>query len=73
MESVDLTGKTIIPFCTSGSSGVGSSAFNLQKLTGESTVWLDAKRISNGSSAEEIRAWVLRSLQSCLTLCDPMD
>ena len=58
MESVDLTGKTIIPFCTSGSSGVGSSAFNLQKLTGESTVWLDAKRISNGSSAEEIRAWV---------------
>ena len=58
MESVDLTGKTIIPFCTSGSSGVGSSAFNLQKPTGESTVWLDAKRISNGSSAEEIRAWV---------------
>ena len=57
MESVDLTGKTIIPFCTSGSSGVGSSAFNLQKLTGESTVWLEAKRISNGSSAEEIRAW----------------
>ena len=57
MESVDLSGKTIIPFCTSGSSGVGSSAFNLQKLTGESTVWLDAKRISNGSSAEEIRAW----------------
>ena len=57
MESVDLSGKTIIPFCTSGSSGVGSSASNLQKLTGESTVWLDAKRISNGSSAEEIRSW----------------
>ena len=57
MENVDLTGKTIIPFCTSGSSGAGSSASNLQKLTGGSTVWLDAKRISNGSSAEEIRAW----------------
>ena len=57
MESVDLSGKTIIPFCTSGSSGVGSSASNLQKMTGESTVWLDAKRISNGSGAEEIRAW----------------
>ena len=38
MESVDLSGKTIIPFCTSGSSGVGSSAFNLQKLTAESAV-----------------------------------
>ena len=57
MESVDLTGKTIIPFCTSGSSGAGSSASNLQKLTGESVVWLEAKRISNGSSAEEIQAW----------------
>ena len=57
MESVDLSGKTIIPFCTSGSSGVGSSASSLQKLTGESTVWLKAKRISNGSSAEKIRAW----------------
>ena len=57
VESADLSGKTIIPFCTSGSSGVGSSASSLQKLTGESTVWLDAKRISNGSGAEEISAW----------------
>ena len=57
VESVDLAGKTLIPFCTSGSSGAGSSAANLQKLTDESTVWLDAKRISNGSGAEEIRAW----------------
>ena len=56
-ENADLSGKTIIPFCTSGSSGVGSSASNLQKLTGENTVWLEAKRISNGSRAEEIRAW----------------
>ena len=57
VESADLSGKTIIPFCTSGSSGAGSSASNLQKLTDENTVWLDAKRIGNGSGAEEIRAW----------------
>lgn len=57
VESVDLSGKTVIPFCTSGSSGVGSSANNLQKQASESSVWLDAKRISNGSNAEEIRAW----------------
>lgn len=57
VEGVDLSGKTVIPFCTSGSSGVGSSATNLQKQASESSVWLDAKRISNGSSAEEIRAW----------------
>ena len=36
---------------------MGSSASSLQKLTSESAAWLDAKRISNGSSADEIRAW----------------
>ena len=57
MESVDLSGKTIIPFFTSGSSGVGSSVVNLQKLADETAVWQEAKRISNGSTAEEIREW----------------
>ena len=57
MESVDLSGKTVIPFCTSGSSSAGSSATNLQKQASEGSVWLDAKRISNGSNVEEIRAW----------------
>ena len=57
MESVDLSGKTIIPFFTSGSSGVGSSVANLQKLADETAVWQEAKRISNGSTAEEIREW----------------
>ena len=57
MESVDLSGKTIIPFFTSGSSGVGSSVVNLQKLADETAVWQEAKRISNRSTAEEIREW----------------
>ena len=57
VESVDLSGKTVIPFCTSGSSGAGSSATNLQKQASEGSVWLNTKRISNGSNAEEIRAW----------------
>ena len=57
MESMDLSGKTIIPFFTSGSSGVGSSVANLQKLADETAVWQEAKRISNGSTAEEIREW----------------
>ncbi len=59
LESVDVSGKTIIPFCTSASSGAGSSAKNLQTLTDETTVWLEVKRINNRSSAEEIRAWAL--------------
>jgi len=59
LESVDVSGKTIIPFCTSASSSAGSSARNLQTLTDEATVWLEVKRIDNRSTAEEIRAWAL--------------
>ena len=58
VESVDLSGKTVIPFCTSGSSGAGSSAVNLQKLGSETAVWLDAKRFNNGSTKEDVYAWV---------------
>ena len=63
VESVDLSGKTVIPFCTSGSSGVGSSAVNLAALTDGTSVWLDATRLSNGSDEETIRAWA-RSLKT---------
>ena len=58
VESVDLSGKTVIPFCTSGSSGAGSSAVNLQKLGSETATWLDAKRFNNGSTKEDVYAWV---------------
>ena len=58
VESMDLSGKTVIPFCTSGSSGAGSSAVNLQKLGSETAVWLEAKRFSNGSTKEDVYAWV---------------
>ena len=57
VESYDLTGKTIIPFCTSGSSGIGSSAANLQKSADEAK-WLDGKRFGSSVSEAELRAWV---------------
>ena len=59
MESIDVSGKTIVPFCTSMSSGAGSSAANLAKLTGDTTVWMNVTRISNNSTAEEIRVWAV--------------
>ena len=37
LESYDLSGKTIVPFCTSGSSGIGSSATNLRTLASSAT------------------------------------
>ena len=55
LESVDLSGKTVIPFCTSNSSGIGSSAKNLHSLTGDSVIWTDGVRIPKGSTEEEIR------------------
>ena len=56
-ENVDFSGKTVYPFCTSGSSSVVSSAENLSKITNETVTWMPAKRLDNGSSEEEIREW----------------
>ncbi len=55
-ENVDFSGKTIYPFCTSGSSSVVSSAEDLAKLT-DDVSWMEAKRLSNGSTEEDIREW----------------
>ena len=57
LESYDFSGKTIIPFCTSGSSGIGSSATNLHSLTSGAN-WLSGNRLDGGSSREEIADWV---------------
>lgn len=59
LESEDVSGKTLIPFCTSASSGVGSSDTNLHALADDTVTWLPAKRISNRETAEGIRAWAL--------------
>ena len=57
IESVDLSGKTIVPFCTSGSSPAGSSAANLRAVAAFEADWLDAQRISNRSNGEDIWQW----------------
>ena len=43
VESYDFTDKTVVPFCTSASSGVGSSAKGLEERAGSGS-WLDGKR-----------------------------
>ncbi len=62
LEGIDVSGKTIVPFCTSASSGAGSSAVSLEKVS-EGAVWLKAKRIDNHSTAEQIRLWALSVLK----------
>ena len=58
LESYDFFGKTIVPFCTSHSSGVGSSARNLHSICSESTLWFDGKRFAGGTSRDEIEEWL---------------
>ncbi|MDE7220952.1 MAG: hypothetical protein K2O45_15270 [Oscillospiraceae bacterium] len=47
----------MIPFCTSGSSGIGSSARNLHFLTDGAT-WLDGQRFSGGTARSIMTQWV---------------
>ena len=57
VERYDFAGKTIVPFCTSGGSGVGYSATNLEALT-DGAAWIDGTRLNGGSSHETIVDWV---------------
>ena len=57
VESYDFSGKTIVPFCTSGGSGMGSSAANLEQLT-NGAQWLSGERLSGSDSQDEVMEWV---------------
>ncbi|MDE6747387.1 MAG: flavodoxin, partial [Oscillospiraceae bacterium] len=57
MESYDFSGKTIVPFCTSGGSGIGSSAKNLEQLT-SGAEWLSGKRLGGNDSQDTVMKWV---------------
>ena len=58
LENVDLSEKTIYPFATSNSSGIGSSDIALHAFTDETTVWGIGKGIRKNATAEEIIDWV---------------
>ena len=57
MESYDFSGKTIIPFCTSGGSGLGEAPANMQSLAPDAKV-LSGKRLSAHASEGELKVWV---------------
>lgn len=57
VESYDFSGKTIIPFCTSGGSGMGNSAANLHSAANDAK-WLDGRRFSGSISGDELVEWV---------------
>lgn len=57
VENNDFDGITVIPFCTSGGSGIGSSADTLAEQAGSGS-WLEGERFSAGVSEDELRSWI---------------
>ena len=57
LESSDFSGKTVIPFATSGGSGLGKTASILQKSCPAAHV-LPGKRMSASADIQELSAWV---------------
>ena len=58
LESYDFSGRTMTTFCTSMSSGLGSSASKLYPLVSDTVTWLESRRFPAGASKEEIAAWL---------------
>lgn len=53
----DFTGKTVIPFATAASSGMGDSGTDLAKLAGTGD-WLDGQRFFSSTTADDIQSWL---------------
>ena len=56
MEAYDFTGKTVIPFATSGGSGLGDSAKNMQALVPGARV-IDGEKFSRSVSEDKLKSW----------------
>ena len=56
IEAYDFTGKTVVPFATSGGSGLGDSYKNLQALAPGAKV-IDGERFSASASEEKLKSW----------------
>lgn len=57
VENNDFTGKTVIPFCTSSSSGIGNSGNLLAGLAGTGN-WQDGERFRSGADEADVQEWV---------------
>lgn len=57
VESYDFDGKTVIPFCTSGSSSIDNAAEGLE-ANADGGDWKDGRRFSADSSQADIEEWI---------------
>ena len=58
LESYDFSGKTVIPFATSGGSGLGKTDSVLQKSCSNTTKWKAGKLMSSTANAAAVKGWV---------------
>ncbi len=57
VENNDFSDKTVIPFCTSSSSGLGQSGELLEEMAGTGD-WQEGMRFRSSVSSDDVRAWV---------------
>ena len=53
----DFSNKTVIPFCTSSSSGIGNSGELLKQIAGSGN-WLEGRRFASAASKEDVENWL---------------
>lgn len=59
LESYDFSNKTIVPFCTSGGSAIGTSVSHLKSITSNAQ-WYDGERFSSSTTHSDVDAWINR-------------
>ena len=57
VKNNDFTGKTVIPFATSSSSGMGQSGSLLADMAGTGD-WQEGQRFASGVSGDDVQSWV---------------
>jgi flavodoxin len=63
VQNNDFSGKTVIPFCTSSSSGIGQSGENLAQMAGTGN-WKEGQRFSSNEAKEAVSSWAQEEMAS---------
>jgi flavodoxin len=58
LESYDFSGKTIVPFATSGSSGMGKTVEKLRPSCSDKATWKDGKLLKSSADKKTLATWI---------------
>ena len=60
IDAAELCGKTIVPFCTSGSGGIDGAVAHITELTAGKATVTAGQRLSAEANAEEVKTWLCK-------------